>query len=147
MRYNFVISVALITLILITFPHFSRGKEASLTQSLEGCDPHAGAVFVSPDPPHKVIAKFCSSELKRLDCQILAHLRNYIFYSYGRCTKNEMYQQFFRRLDCSQVSERDREAYNNNIDKAIPPEVWEFIRVIINIEAEKGCLADNIISQ
>jgi hypothetical protein len=141
MRYNLVVAVNIITFIFMSASH---SQEASLTQSLSGCTPATGAVLVSPEPPHQKIATLCTSELKRLDCQELAHLRNYILYSYGRCMNtNEMFGPTLNRAACSQV--QDIRAYNSKIDKLIPDEVWPFIGGIIKIESEKRCLADILI--
>jgi hypothetical protein len=141
-RYRFVFAAILASLALA--PIASHAQDAALTQQLSACKPPKGAVLVSPETPHTTIKVFCADELKRLDCQILSQIRNYIFYSYGRCESNsDMFMQTFVRPACSQV--KDIDEYNKKVDRAIPDEVWSFIRTIRRTEADKGCLSNNLI--
>jgi hypothetical protein len=134
MRYRFVFVVTLA--ILAAAPLVSHGQEAGLTAQLsvckKGAEPPRGVVLVSPDAPHKPIKVFCADELKRFDCQILAHITNYIFYSYGRCENNDMYKQIFGRPACSQV-----------LDQATRNEIRPFINTLLRTEYVKGCLPPN----
>lgn len=141
MRFHLIIAVLFITFSVTTGLH---SQDAPLTPLLSKCTPATGAVLVSPEAPRQAIATLCSSELKRLDCQELSYLRNYILYSYGRCMNtNEMYGPTLNRASCRKVE--DVRAYNSQVDKTIPDEVWPFIGGIIKIESEKRCLADNLI--
>jgi len=141
MRCSFVFAVTLAILAAAAFP--SRGEDAapnpldckslSECKALSDCRTQRGVVLVSPEAPHNPVKVFCADELKRFDCQILFHIRNYIRYSYGRCeNKDDMYGQIFGRPDCSQVKA-----------EAIPKEANPYYRTLTRTEYEKGCLPQN----
>jgi hypothetical protein len=142
MRFCFAIALALAFIAPVPV---ASAQEKPLSSELANCTPPgAGAVLVTPEAPHRLLKAFCSSELKTLDCQILSHVRNYIFYSYGRCMNpNGMFDQTLSRASCASIANLPE--YNSKIDHALSDEVWQFIRGIRKIEAEKGCLADTLI--
>jgi hypothetical protein len=144
MRY--LVALAAKLAILLFVPFAAYGQDAALTPQLSACNPPKGAVLVSPQTPHTTVKVFCADELKRLDCQILSHLRNYILYSYGSCeNKNDMYRQNFSRPSCSELKDKELADFNKKINDAIPAEVWSFVRTIIRTEADKGCLRNNLV--
>jgi len=98
---------------------------------------------VSPEPPHTTVQTFCVDKLREFDCQILSHIRNYIFYSYGVCAnQSDMYMQTFTNPACSQV--KDLIEYNTKMYDAIPNKVWTFVGTIRKLEIEKGCRLNNL---
>jgi hypothetical protein len=143
MRYSFVLAATLAILAAAAFP--SRGEDAapnsllpecktlSECKTLLECRTQRGVVLVSPEAPHNPIKVFCADELKRFDCQILFHIRNYIRYSYGRCeNRDDMYGQIFGKPDCSQDKRQN-----------IPKEVYQYFRTLDRTEYDKGCLPPN----
>jgi hypothetical protein len=144
MRY--VVAFAAKLAILLFVPFAAYGQDTTLTSQLSVCKPPKGAVLVAPEAPHTTVKVFCSDELKRLDCQILSHLRNYILYSYGRCeNEDEMYKQNFSRAVCNQLKGKELEDFNRKVNQAIPDEVWSFVRTIRRTEADKACLNNNLV--
>ncbi len=140
MKVCFVFAMQLAVLV---FAVPARAGDTPLTAELSQCQPKMGAVLVSPDPPHQKIAVYCLTELKAMDCQILSHIRNYIFYSYGICENtSDMFSQILARPSCSHLS--DLSAHNNSVYDAIPDEVWSFFRTIRKIQSDKKCLSNNL---
>src|SRR5262249_26297618 len=124
----------------------SRGEDAPLTAQLSVCKSSNGVVLVSPEAPHTPVKVFCADELKRFDCQILSHIRNYILYSYGECeNKSDMYRQMFIRPAYSQFIDKELREFNIKAYQATPEEAKEFLRTLVRTEYEKGCLPSNII--
>jgi hypothetical protein len=130
MRFGFVFAATLAMLAAAGSP--SHGQDAPPDPRLSQCRAQRGVVLVSPDAAHTTIKVFCADELKRFDCQILSHIREYIFYSHGRCENNEMYKPIFGRAACGQV-----------VDQATRNEVRPFLNTLIRTEYEKGCLPPN----
>jgi hypothetical protein len=144
MRY--LVASAAKLAILLFVPLAAYGQDTALSPQLSACKPPRGAVLVSPQTPHTTVKVFCVEELKRLDCQILSHLRNYILYSYGRCeNEDDMYKQNFSRPSCSQLKDKELADFNIKVNQAIPDEVWSFVRTIRRTEADKGCLRNNLV--
>jgi hypothetical protein len=142
MRYRFVFAATLAILALASSASYGQDAASdppplncntvSDCKALSECRTQRGVVLVSPDAPHKPIKVFCADDLKRFDCQILDHIKNYIFYSYGGCeNKSDMYGKVFGRPAC-------------NRDETIPiAEIRPFFRTLSRTEYEKGCLPPN----
>ena len=141
MRYSFVFAA---TLAILAAPLASRCEDAAPDPRLSECRTQRGVVLVSPETPHSQIKVFCADELKGFDCQILSHIRNYILYSYGGCKNNDdMFMQIFSRPTCSQLKDKEIDAFNRNLFQAIPKEDKLFFLTVRRTEYEKGCLPPN----
>jgi hypothetical protein len=141
-RYSFVFAATLA--ILVAAPPPSRGEDTAPDPRLKGCDPQRGVVLFTPESPHTQIKVFCANELEGFDCQILSHIRNYAFYSYGQCKNNDdMFKHIFSRPACNQLKDKEIEAFNSNVYQGIPREDKLFFLTLRRIEYEKGCLPPN----
>jgi hypothetical protein len=141
-RYSFVFAATLAILAAAAFP--SRGDDAAPDPRLSECKPQRGVVLFTPETPHTQIKVFCADELKRFDCQILSYIRNYSLYSYGGCENNDdMFMQTFSRPACSQLKDKEIEAFNRKVYQDIPKEDKLFFFTLRRTEYEKGCLPPN----
>jgi hypothetical protein len=145
MRYSFVFAAALVIFAAAPLP--LRGEDAAPDDPrLLECRTKRGVVLLTPEPPHTPLLPkpFCADDLKRFDCQILSQIEYYMLYSYGECENNsDMFMQSYSRPACNQLKDKEIEAFNSKIYRAIPADDKRFFFTLRRTQYEKGCLPPN----
>jgi hypothetical protein len=102
-----------------------------------------GIVLLENKNSTQPLKVFCIEEIKKLSCQPLSYLRNYILYSHGVCyNTSPNYKKVFSRPGCPEDPVRKAELDSKAL-AAIPVESLRMYNMLKNIEIQKDCLDED----